>query len=146
MNNSLRANSWLNEFIFILCGLATGVASQFQWFSISKWDPSSSSLLDFAVRGGWQNYNMPNRLMAASIFTVVVFYLMNKFLNFCLQKLSFFQMIQESYLKHNKLFYSVFLLSWVGLFGIYLDSSFPDVQVTSSSSGPNYSNLYPTFI
>ena len=73
MNKSKRTNSWLNEIIFIFCGLATGIASQFQWFSNSKWNPLSSSLLDFAESGGWQHYNMTNRLVFASILSVAAF-------------------------------------------------------------------------
>ncbi len=113
-------NSLITEFIFILSGIVTGIASQMQWFT-NRWDPYTSSFFDFANSIYWDKYQMTTRLFASPIVMVLFFYILNKLIRWVLFRFPLFQSIKQEFIKSDKLIFSVFGFSILGFFGIYLD-------------------------
>ena len=121
MRNTSRLFRMAGELFFALSALAMGASVQLNWFTNNRWYPHDGSLLDFAVNGAWQEHQMATRLLVSPGLMVVAFYLVNLLTRVLLFRVLKLRSRRETYIRYDKLTYGVFLLSSLGLVGIYLD-------------------------
>ncbi len=123
MNTSFRAaRSWVFELVFALSGLAMGFSAQLHWFTNDKWYPHDSSLVDFAANGGWEEHEMTTRLLISPILMALAFLVVRVLIRALLFRVLRLGSYEERYVRYDKLTYAVFLLSLLGLVGLYIDT------------------------